>query len=122
MLYGSRVPPLRSCACLSLPLALGACSAPPVEPDPGSRHAVGQVPAFVEAVAPGPGDPGGRATPADLVAGLDDPDPAVRLFAIGGLQRLTDRRFGYRWYRDRAGRRDAVDAWEAWAEGLEPGR
>ena len=47
---------------------------------------------------------------------LDDADPAVRLFAIGALQRRTDRRFGYRWYRDAEGRREAVAAWEAWAE------
>ena len=110
--------PLRLLACLLLPLCLTACTAPEVEPDLGSPRTAAQVPALVQAASP-EADPG-DVNPAALVARLDDPDPAVRLFAIGSLQRLTDRRFGYRWYREPADQREAVDAWKAWAAGPGP--
>ena len=107
-------------ACLCFCLLAGACSAPAVEPDLSSSRASAQVPAIVEAAEPGRGQ---EADPAALVARLDDDDPAVRLFAIGGLQRLTDRRFGLPVVPGR--RRAAGRRWkrgEAWLAERRPAR
>ncbi|BAM04382.1 hypothetical protein [Phycisphaera mikurensis] len=100
--------------CFALATACAAgCTAPAVEPDLASSRVAARVPALVGAAEDG------RAAASDaaaLVRALDDDDPAVRLFAIGGLRRLSDERFGYRWYQDAPGRRGAVAAWERWLE------
>ncbi len=57
-----------------------------------------------------------------LVKDLDSDDPAVRFYAIQGLQRLTGETFGYTFYADEAGRAEAVDKWNAWLAGWEAGR
>jgi len=42
--------------------------------------------------------------------------PAVRLFAIESLRRITGRDFGYRSYADEASRREAIGRWRRWLE------
>lgn len=50
-----------------------------------------------------------------LVSDLDSDDPAVRLYSIGALERLTGQTFGYDWTQeDRAPRRPAIDQWNAY--------
>ncbi len=50
-----------------------------------------------------------------LVKDLDHDDPAVRLYSIGALQRLTGQTFGYDWTEtDRAVRRPSIDQWNAY--------
>jgi len=49
-----------------------------------------------------------------LVKDLDNEDPAVRLYAIGALQRLTGRSFGYRYYVDGPEREEAIGRWKQW--------
>jgi len=46
-----------------------------------------------------------------LVEQLDSDDPAVRVFAINALERITGERLGYNPYADEATRRSAIDAW-----------
>ena len=46
-----------------------------------------------------------------LVEQLDSDDPAVRVFAINALERITGERLGYNPYSDDVARRVAIDAW-----------
>ena len=52
-----------------------------------------------------------------MVHDLDDPDPAVRFYAVEGLRRLTGDDFGYRYYDDDAARKPAVARWQSWVAG-----
>jgi hypothetical protein len=88
------------------------CSAPrPVRsvknPDP-----LGRIPAFKEAVREKD-----RRAVRYMVRDLDSDDPAVRLFAIVGLERLTGRTFDYRYYDDQHQRLPAIKRWQDWLEG-----
>lgn len=49
-----------------------------------------------------------------LVADLESDDPAVRLYAINALERLTGERFDYRYYDGEEQRRAAVGRWRQW--------
>ena len=49
-----------------------------------------------------------------LVADLDSDDPAVRFYAIGGLERITGQRFDYDYYADEVQRKPAVQRWRQW--------
>jgi hypothetical protein len=49
-----------------------------------------------------------------LVKELESDDPAVRLFAIESLHRITGQDFGYVYYRDRETRQPAVERWKQW--------
>ncbi len=53
-----------------------------------------------------------------LIELLDHDDPAVRLFAINALERITGKadRFGYDPYASEHDRRTAIDQWVTWAE------
>ena len=51
-----------------------------------------------------------------LVADLDSDDPAVRFYAISGLERITGQRFGYDYYADEQRREPAVRRWREWLE------
>lgn len=56
-----------------------------------------------------------------LIEQLDSDDPAVRMLAIGALERLTGDRRGYNPYAPWPERRRAADAWaEAWRRGELP--
>jgi len=54
-----------------------------------------------------------RAVP-QLVKDLDNDDPAVRLYAIEGLHKLTGQDFGYRYFDDDDQRKPAVAEWNRW--------
>lgn len=49
-----------------------------------------------------------------MVIDLDNDDPAVRFYAIEGLQRLTGQDFGYKYYDDDLARQPAIQRWQAW--------
>ena len=49
-----------------------------------------------------------------LVDRLDDEDPAVRMYAIVALEKLTGERRGYRYYDAPHVRRRCVEAWRAY--------
>jgi hypothetical protein len=49
-----------------------------------------------------------------LVKDLDSDDPAVRMYAIDGLRRLTGDDLGYVYYASPEERRPAVDRWKTW--------
>ena len=55
-----------------------------------------------------------RAAVTQLVRDLDSDDPAVRFYAIEGLQRLTGEDFGYRYYEEAGQRKPAVEQWQQW--------
>lgn len=53
-----------------------------------------------------------------LIELLEHDDPAVRLFSINALERITGRedRFGYDPYASEYQRRKSIDQWVAWAQ------
>ncbi|HEY7117341.1 MAG TPA: HEAT repeat domain-containing protein [Tepidisphaeraceae bacterium] len=57
-----------------------------------------------------------RAALPQLVQALDDEDPAVRLFAIGALEKFAGDRFGYEYYFDEDQRKPSLERWRAWLE------
>ncbi len=91
-------------------LAMAACASPPREsfdsPDPAARRA-----AIVRAAA----EEDTTKVP-DLVRMLDSDDPAVRLLAIGTLQRLTGETLGYDYAAPARDRDEAVQRWVSYAE------
>jgi hypothetical protein len=60
-----------------------------------------------------------RSATRQLVADLESDDPAVRFYAINGLQRITGERFGYDYYADEQQRQPAVQRWQDWLAGRE---
>lgn len=77
-----------------------------------------KIPEIREAVARGD-----KSVMPHLVNDLDNDDPAVRLYAIGALQRLSGQNIAYDWTEeDRAARRPAIDKWRAYVEGAEEGK
>jgi len=59
-------------------------------------------------------------TARQLVKSLDDSDPAIRFYAIRGLQRLTGETFGYVWFLDEGPkRRESVENWKRWLDANE---
>ena len=92
-----------------LTLAVAGCSAPrPVievtNPDPA-----GKIPAMKKAVR----EHDLKAV-RQLVKDLDSDDPAVRLFAIQALEKLTGQRYGYDYYADEVQRKPALHRWQEW--------
>ena len=79
------------------------------DPDPSVK-----IPAFKKAV-----DEKDRAAVRQLVADLENDDPAVRLYAIGALRRMTGQSFGYEYYDGDEQRRQAVERWRRWLAGKE---
>jgi hypothetical protein len=103
-------------AAMALVVALGSCAAgctaphgPLVvtDPDPSVK-----IPAIKKAVRKGD-----RGAARQLVTDLDSDDPAVRFYAINGLQRITGERFGYDYYADEQKRQPAVQRWHEWLAG-----
>ena len=76
-----------------------------------SQHAPSKIPAIKQAVD----QRDDQAVPT-LVDDLDSDDPAVRFYAIEGLERLTGQTFGYLYYADAPARREAVMKWRQWLE------
>src|ERR1043166_2274022 len=63
------------------------------------------------------------ATLRQLIRDLDSEDPAVRLYAINALERLTGERRGYQYFDDEVMRQPAVRQWQLWLQeqvGKEP--
>jgi hypothetical protein len=96
-------------------LALPAGCAPPASqgdfgsPDPAAKlYAIRRAGAARDAKAVRP-----------LVQELASDDPAVRMFAIQALERITGTRLGYNPYSDEVDRRQAI---RRWLEALESGR
>lgn len=54
-----------------------------------------------------------------LIEDLESDDPAVRFFAISGLERLTQETFDYQYFVDEEERAPAVEKWKAWLAGWE---
>ena len=91
---------------LIMPLLCTGC-APPANlggfdsPDPASKlYAIRQA-----------GESGDAKHIPQLVEQLDSDDPAVRLFAISALERITGQRLGYNPYADESTRRSTIDNW-----------
>ena len=51
-----------------------------------------------------------------MVEDLDNDDPAVRFYAIEGLERLTGESFGYKYFDDELARQPALKRWQAWVD------
>jgi hypothetical protein len=52
-----------------------------------------------------------------LIEDLDSPDPAIRLYAIEGLRRLTGETFGYDWIDpDRSTRQEPIERWKQYMQ------
>jgi len=96
-------------ASIPLALAISGCSAPRptievTNPDPS-----GKIPAMKKAVREHD-----LTVVRQLVKDLDSDDPAVRLFAIQALEKLTGQRYGYEYYADELQRKPALSAWQQW--------
>lgn len=88
------------------------CSAPRPERDVRNPNPAGKIPAYKEAVRERNLD-----ATRQMVKDLDSDDPAVRMFAIVGLRRLTGETFGYRYFEDQHQRLPAIRRWERWLGG-----
>lgn len=73
-------------------------------PDPTVK-----IPAIKEAV-----QSDDKAAISELVKNLSSDDPAIRFYAIQGLQRLTGKDFGYKYYDEPELRKPAVKQWQDW--------
>ena len=94
-------------------LAVG-CGGPRADgPSLFSRDPVRRIPAMKQVVRGGDVQPDEARA---LVKSLVSDDPAVRLYAIGALERLTGETFGYRYYDGPAKREPAVKRWRQWLE------
>jgi hypothetical protein len=94
-------------------VGLGAgCSAPrpPLvvsDPDPSVK-----IPAIKKAVREKD-----KEAARQMVLDLESDDPAVRFFAIQGLQRLCGNDLGYRYWETEQNRQAAVERWKQWLDG-----
>jgi hypothetical protein len=93
-------------------LLAGGCSGPAPERVVGNPDPLGKIPAFKAAVRGKD-----RKAARQMVRDLGSDDPAVRLFAIGGLERLTGETLGYRYYDNEHERHLAIKRWEGWLSG-----
>ena len=90
-----------------------ACSGPGPEKDVRNPDPSGKIPAYKEAVREKD-----RKAARQMVKDLDSEDPAVRMFAIIALRRLTGGdEFGYQYFDDEHDRRPAIKRWEHWLSG-----
>ena len=94
-------------------VAGAACSGPGPEkvvtnPDPS-----GKIPAYKKAVREKD-----RRAARQMVKDLDSEDPAVRMFSIVALRRMTGgETFGYQYFDETDQRRPAIQRWEDWLSG-----
>jgi hypothetical protein len=49
-----------------------------------------------------------------LIEELNNDDPAVRFYAIEGLEALTGQTFGYQYFQDDDARKPAIEQWKKW--------
>lgn len=100
---------LLSVVMLGLVLLPGACVAPRPKldvrhPDPSIK-----IPAIKKAV-----QEQDHVIIAQLIEDLDSNDPAVRLYAIQALRRMTGEDHGYHYWDDSLARAPAIARWRAW--------
>ena len=76
-----------------------------------SKDPASKIPAIKKAV-----DARRTSTAPQLVRSLDSEDPAVRFYAIRGLQDLTGETFGYVWYGGDRERASAHQKWKLWLD------
>ena len=92
----------------ALVAGLSGCGPRPVRsvtnPDPS-----GAIPAIEQAT-----QAHDRSVIPQLVKGLDNEDPAIRLYSIEGLRRMTGQTFGFRYYDDESQRQDSLNRWRQW--------
>ena len=94
-------------------VAGGACSTPRPEKDVRNPDPAGKIPAYKEAVREKD-----RSAARQMVKDLDSDDPAIRMFAIVALRRLTGGdQLGYQYFDDHHQRRPAIKRWERWLAG-----
>ena len=93
----------------------GACTMPRPDKHVANPDPSGKIPAYKQAVRAKD-----RRAAGQMVKDLHSTDPAVRMFAIGGLRRLTGETFGYRYFDGEDERRAAVKRWEQWLAGDAP--
>ena len=74
-----------------------------------SRDPASRIPAIKKAVSARDSQ-----TAQHLVKSLESEDPAIRFYAIRGLQDLTGETFGYVWYADDPNRGEALEKWRRW--------
>ena len=91
--------------------ALGGCSQPKVEADIDSDVPQERLMGLAESVRAND-----RSAARAYVEMLESQDPAVRMFAIGALERMTGETKGYDFAAPERERAAAVAAWAAWAE------
>jgi len=90
-------------------VAVGGCNEPTGPRTAASADPAVKIPAIKQAVSDKELDQA-----VHMVKALESDDPAVRLYAIEGLQRLSGQDFGYRFYADVEQRRPAVEKWKQW--------
>ncbi len=93
---------------LLLVLAPGGCQTPAhYRPDLRSPNLLQRVKAIVRAA-----EQGDRSAIDTLVALLDDPDAATRMYAIEALEKLCGTTMGYRYWDPEPQRRRAIARWQ----------
>ncbi len=98
---------------LSLVFCLPSCS----RSEPPLRH---QDPAYkIPAMKAAVSDQDTGAIPM-LIDSLDSDDPAVRLYAIIALEKLSGQTFDYAFYADRAERQPSIQRWRQWLAAQRP--
>jgi hypothetical protein len=98
---------MRICLVVITVLLVG-CGSRPV-PDVSDPDPAAKVPGMHKAVREK-----SLANAGQLVGDLSSEDPAVRLYAINALQRLTGQTFGYVYYASQEQREPAVGQWKKW--------
>ena len=94
-------------------VAGGACSTPRPVKDVRNPDPAGKIPAYKEAVREKD-----RSAARQMVKDLDSEDPAVRMFSIVGLRRMSGgETFGYQYFDEDHQRRPAIARWERWLAG-----
>lgn len=96
---------------LPLALVLGglSCTAPQPAPNIKDPESAVKIAGIRQAA-----DRKDRSVLPDLVAALDNDDPAVRLFAIETLEKFAGERFGYEYYYDEEVRKPSMARWQEW--------
>lgn len=103
--------PAVAIVCVAMSVAPFGCTAPRrplvvTDPDPSVK-----IPAYKKAVRQKD-----SAAVRQMVADLESDDPAVRLYAVTALERMTGQTFGYRYYDGDEQRRPAVERWRRWLD------
>ena len=96
-------------ASITLTVAVGGCGGPPPVVDVSNPDPSGKIPAMKKAVREHD-----LHVVRQLVKDLDSDDPAVRLFSIQALEKLTGQRYGYEYFADEIQRKPALSAWQQW--------